>query len=92
MCSGADHFAETSARRRLGLLEEGIDVEVDVDRVGRREFLVYARRTGCSMNGLRAYESLTVVAEVGLAGSRWDWHGYIVDGELPPALTIELSE
>ena len=42
------------------------------------------------MDGQGAYDGLTVVAEVRLTGSRWDWHGYIVDGELPPAPTIEL--
>ena len=44
------------------------------------------------MDGHQAYEGLTLVAEVSLANSRRDWHGYIVDGELPPAPTIELPE
>ena len=44
------------------------------------------------MDGQGAYEGLTLVAEVSEAGSRRDWHGYIVDGELPPAPTIELPE
>ena len=44
------------------------------------------------MDGQGAYEGLTLVAEVSLANSRWDWHGYIIDGELPPAPTIELPE
>ena len=44
------------------------------------------------MDGHQAYDGLTLVAEVSLANSRRDWHGYIVDGELPPAPTIELPE
>ena len=44
------------------------------------------------MDGHQAYEGLTLVAEVSSTGSRRDWHGYIVDGELPPAPTIELPE
>jgi hypothetical protein len=44
------------------------------------------------MDGQGAYDGLTVVAEVSVADRRWDWHGYIVDGELPPAPTIELPE
>ena len=44
------------------------------------------------MDGQGAYEGLTLVAEVSLANRRWDWHGYIVDGELPPAPTIALPE
>jgi len=44
------------------------------------------------MDGQGAYAGLTLVAEVSLANDRWDWHGYIVDGELPPAPTIELPE
>ena len=44
------------------------------------------------MDGQGAYDGLTVVAEVSLANERYDWHGYIVDGELPPAPTIELPE
>ena len=44
------------------------------------------------MDGHGAYEGLTLVAEVSLANERYDWHGYIVDGELPPAPTIELPE
>lgn len=45
-----------------------------------------------TMDGHGAYEGLTLVAEVSLTGEIWDWHGYIVDGELPPAPTIELPE
>ena len=44
------------------------------------------------MDGQGAYDGLTLVAEVSLSGSRWDWHGYIVDGELPATPTIELPE
>ena len=44
------------------------------------------------MEGEGAYDGLTLVAEVGLTGGRWDWHGYIIDRELPPAPTIELPE
>jgi len=44
------------------------------------------------MDGQGAYAGLTLVAEVSLANGRWDWHGYIIDGELPPAPTIELPE
>ena len=44
------------------------------------------------MDGQGAYAGLTLVAAVSLRGSRWDWHGYIIDGELPPAPTIELPE
>ena len=44
------------------------------------------------MDGQGAYDGLTVVAEVSLANERYDWHGHIVDGELPPAPTIELPE
>ena len=44
------------------------------------------------MDGQGAYEGLTLVAEVSLTGTTWDWHGYIVDGELPPTPTIELPE
>jgi hypothetical protein len=39
-----------------------------------------------------ASDGLTIVAEVSLANERYDLHGYIVDGELPPAPTIELPE
>ena len=45
-----------------------------------------------AMDGQGAYDGLTLVAEVSLSGSRWDWHGYIVDGELPPTPTIELPQ
>ena len=44
------------------------------------------------MDGQGAYDGLTVVAEVSLDNSRWDWHGYIIDGELPPTPSIELPE
>jgi len=44
------------------------------------------------MDGQGAYAGLTLVAAVSLASGRWDWHGYIIDGELPPAPTIELPE
>jgi hypothetical protein len=44
------------------------------------------------MDGQGAYEGLTLVAEVSLSSEVWDWHGYILDGELPPAPTIELPE
>ena len=44
------------------------------------------------MDGQGAYDGLTIVAEVSLANERYDLHGYIVDGELPPAPTIELPE
>jgi hypothetical protein len=44
------------------------------------------------MDGQGAYAGLTLVAAVSLANRRWDWHGYIIDGELPPAPTIELPE
>ena len=44
------------------------------------------------MDGQGAYAGLTLVAAVSLANGRWDWHGYIIDGELPPAPTIELPE
>jgi hypothetical protein len=44
------------------------------------------------MDGQEAYAGLTLVAAVSLANARWDWHGYIIDGELPPAPTIELPE
>ena len=44
------------------------------------------------MDGQGAYAGLTLVSAVSLANSRWDWHGYIIDGELPPAPTIELPE
>ena len=43
-----------------------------------------------AMDGHGAYEGLTIVAEISLTGETWDWHGYILDGELPPAPTIEL--
>jgi hypothetical protein len=45
-----------------------------------------------TMDGQGAYEGLTLVAEVSLNVEIWDWHGYILDGELPPAPTIELPE
>ena len=45
-----------------------------------------------TMDGQGAYEGLTLVAEVKLTGTRWDWHGYIVDGELPATPTIVLPE
>ena len=44
------------------------------------------------MDGQGAYDGLTVVAEVSVANRRWDWHGYIIDDELPPAPIIELPE
>jgi hypothetical protein len=44
------------------------------------------------MDGQGAYDGLTLVAEVGLTGGTWDWHGYIIDRELPPAPIIELPE
>ena len=44
------------------------------------------------MDGQGVYEGLTLVAEVSLTNRRWDWHGYIVEGELPPAPAIELPE
>jgi len=44
------------------------------------------------MDGQGAYAGLTLVAEVSLANGRWDWHGYILDGDLPPAPTIKLPE
>ena len=44
------------------------------------------------MDGQGAYEGLVLVAEVALAGDTWDWRGYIIDGDLPPAPVIELPE
>ena len=37
------------------------------------------------MDGHGAYDGLTIIAEVEFLGSSWDWHGYIIDGGLPPA-------
>jgi hypothetical protein len=42
------------------------------------------------MDGQGAYTGLTLVAEVSLTGETWDWHGYILEGDLPPVPTIEL--
>ena len=39
-----------------------------------------------------AYEGLTIIAEVDLKGQQWDWHGYIIDGGLPPMTEIILPE
>jgi hypothetical protein len=40
------------------------------------------------MDGEGAYAGLTLVAEVSLTGETWDWHGYILAGELPQPPTI----
>lgn len=42
------------------------------------------------MDGQGDYEGLLVVAEVASSSGTWDWHGYIIDGDLPPAPAIEL--
>lgn len=37
--------------------------------------------------GEGSYEGLTVIATVDLDGGIWDWHGWIIEGELPPLPT-----
>ena len=37
--------------------------------------------------GEGAYEGFTIIASVDLNGSVWDWHGWIIDGDLPPLPT-----
>jgi hypothetical protein len=34
--------------------------------------------------GEGAYDGLTAIAEVTLNGTIWDWHGWIIEGDLPP--------
>ena len=34
--------------------------------------------------GEGAYEGLTAIATVDIEGEIWSWHGWIIDGDLPP--------
>ena len=34
--------------------------------------------------GEGAYEGLTAIAEVTLDGTIWEWHGWILEGDVPP--------
>jgi hypothetical protein len=45
-----------------------------------------------TMDGQGAYEGIAIVAEVNIGSQGWTWHGYIIDGELPPHPQIELPE
>lgn len=39
------------------------------------------------LDGEGAYEGLTIVATVPLEGTTWNWHGWIIEGDLPPLPT-----
>lgn len=44
------------------------------------------------MDGLGAYEGLSLIAEVHLFDATWTWRGYIIEGDLPPVPEVLLPE
>ena len=44
------------------------------------------------MDGLGAYDGLSLIAEVHLFDSLWTWDGYIIEGDLPPVPEVLLPE